>query len=296
MKAPAAAPRSATRQVAFSRTKYGRELLVDVGRIRQLRHFIRDDAPHSLAFYDVMLVSAGRGAIEVDSQRHPLRAGAVFFTAPGQVRRFRVRGLDGWCLFFEGAFVRDFLADPLFLDRLQFFHEPGGAAPLQLRPAQVRALVARLRAMRVEIASARPDAIELLRAGLFETLVTLDRQYARARGRGPAGPPPALLRLRELIELHFRETHAVQDYARRLRVTPGHLSWLTRRHLGQSAGELLRGRVVTEARRLLAYGDDDVSAIAESLGFADASYFSRFFRRETGQAPADFRRAQSASL
>jgi AraC-like DNA-binding protein len=290
----------ALQRIGFLRDKYGRELLVDVGRIRDLRHFVRDPRPHALAFYDVMLVTAGRGRVELDSRGHRLAPGRVFFTAPGQARRLFVRGLDGWCLFFEGAFVADFLADPLFLNRLHFFHDPA-APPLRLKAPEARAVAQRLGAMRNEIRRARADSPQWLRAGLFEVLVRLNRAYALQRGLGPlADPPPLVLRLRDLVERHFRETHAVAAYARRLKVTPGHLSWLTRRHLGQSAGAVLRARVVTEARRLLAFGDDDVAAVAATLGFADPAYFSRFFRRETGISPAAFRRAQrpaqSASL
>ena len=52
---------------------------------------------------------------------------------------------------------------------------------------------------------------------------------------------------------------------------------------------MLNDAVVTRARRLLQYTDESAARIATQLGFADASYFSRYFRRETGHTPTEFR-------
>ena len=79
--------------------------------------------------------------------------------------------------------------------------------------------------------------------------------------------------------------------AKRLGVTPGHLTWLTRRALGLSAGELIRTRLLAEARRRLLYSDRPACDIAHELGFEDPSYFGRFFRRGTGKSPQRFRQA-----
>jgi AraC family transcriptional regulator, transcriptional activator of pobA len=43
---------------------------------------------------------------------------------------------------------------------------------------------------------------------------------------------------------------------------------------------------------MLLYTDESAARVAASLGFDDPSYFSRFFRRETGQTPKEFRGAR----
>jgi AraC-like DNA-binding protein len=50
---------------------------------------------------------------------------------------------------------------------------------------------------------------------------------------------------------------------------------------------------VEEASRLLRRTDLDVSMIAATLGYADATAFSRAFRRQVGQTPREFRQARS---
>lgn len=57
----------------------------------------------------------------------------------------------------------------------------------------------------------------------------------------------------------------------------------------QSPTKMIHARIITEAKRNLIFGDMSVEQIAFGLGFADAAYFTRFFRREVGQAPSQFR-------
>ena len=91
---------SAVRAVAFDRGKYGRHLLVDVARVRELAGFISDDTPHALEFFDVMLVTRGAGRFRLDGHAHAVKPGAVLFTRPGQVRQWEAKGLDGTSILF----------------------------------------------------------------------------------------------------------------------------------------------------------------------------------------------------
>ncbi|WP_322789360.1 helix-turn-helix domain-containing protein [Paraburkholderia hospita] len=58
-----------------------------------------------------------------------------------------------------------------------------------------------------------------------------------------------------------------------------------------SATAPFHARIITEAKRDLIFGNMSVEQIAFGLGFADAAYFTRFFRREVGQAPSQIRAA-----
>jgi AraC family transcriptional activator of pobA len=282
----AAAPK--IRQIEFHRTKYGRELLVDVIRAAEIPTFEAGGAPHVLAFYDIFLVTRGRGTLTLDGRTYRVTPGSIFFTSPGQPRQWLTRGLDGLCLFFTSDFVEDFFKDPLFLFTLPYFHRDGADVKLSLRPAEAKALAARLSSMRREIKRLRADSPHALRAALYETLIQLARAFA-GRAKTPARENPTALRLRLLIERHFRDHHRPAEYARRLRVTVGHLNHLARRHLGRSAGIVIRERLTLEARRLLLHTDASAAEVGYALGFKDPAYFARFFKRTTGLSPSVFR-------
>lgn len=285
-------PRTSVRRVAFDRRKYGRHLLIDVGWVHELRGFIIGE-PHSLGFFDVILVTRGTGWFWLDSHRHAVRPGAVFFTTPGQVRRWNTKQLDGICLFFEDVFIKEFLQDDAFLHRLPYFHADPAHAALSLAPAAARGFRARLAAMRRELAHYRRDSIDLLRAQLHETLIVLAREYAAAHRLAPQRPTHRVVsRFMELVERDAARRHRIADYAAELAVTPGHLSVLCTQYAGQRAKRLLDSVLASRARRMLLYTDESAARVGASLGFEDPSYFSRFFRRETGQTPKEFRNAR----
>ena len=276
------------RSIEFHRTKYGRELLIDVVRASDIKTLDAGGAPHVLSFYEIFLITRGRGTLSLDGKSYALGAGRVFFTSPGQPRQWQARAFDGWCLFFTADFVEEFLRDPLFLFSLPYFHREGGNLQLTLTRAEARAFARRLATMQREIRKLRPDSPNALRAALYETLIQLAREYTGRTGT-PVRENATAVRLRLLIERDFRERHQPGHYARKLRITVGHLNHLARRHLGRTAGVLVRERLAVEAKRQLLHTDASVAEIGYSLGFKDPAYFARFFRRETGSAPSVFR-------
>jgi AraC family transcriptional regulator, transcriptional activator of pobA len=277
-------------RVEFLRHKYGRELLVDAGYVSTYAHFEREGRPHALAFYDILLVTRGRGRFHLDGAGHRVAPGALFLTRPGQVRRWRAAGVDGACIFFTREFVAEAFSDPHFLDRFACFAALRPTAALHLGPAEQRQYRRRFAAMQREIRRLPEDASHALRAVLYDVLVLLDRLYVARHGRPRAGPPSALAeRFEEALEKGFRSQQRVAGYARELGVSAAHLSAVCRARHGRGAGALVRARVVMEARRLLAYTGLTAAEVADQLGFADPSYFARYFRRETGLAPTTFR-------
>ena len=277
------------RRVHFNRTKYGRELLVDVAWIHDIPTFILDE-PHVLDFYDIVLITRGRGMFFLDGEAMTVRPRRIFFTAPGQVRRWTVSKLDGICLFFPDIFLAEFFRDARFVERLPYFGEDAARA-IDIPAAAATSLRHMLEGMRKELRPARADSVHLLRAALYEILIKLVRLHT-AKNAKPvlATTHPAVRRYQELIEQNFRRVHRTTDYARRLSISAGHLNALCNEHLGRSAKHVLQERIAVEARRLLLYTDDTAESIGRYLGFVDASYFGRFFRRVAGVSPRSFRR------
>lgn len=96
-------------------------------------------------------------------------------------------------------------------------------------------------------------------------------------------------RFRELIEQHYRENLPLQDYASMLAVSLVQLRAACASAASQSPTKMIHARIITEAKRHLIFGDMSMEQIAFGLGFSNAAYFTRFFRKEVGQAPSQFR-------
>lgn len=283
------------RRIDFRTDKYGPELLVDAAPISRLPGFVLTPDSYTLSFYDILLITRGRGMFWVDDTRYTVTPGRVIFTSPGQVRRLEARNVDGQVLFFTGGFLERFLSDPLFLYRLPFFHRQR-VPELALGRSERGTLSRTIGEMEAEIAQLRGDSSPLLGARLYQVLVLLERWFSAAHPRSGAEVAEGLgLRFRRVLEQQHRRVHRVSAYARLLSVSPSHLNAMVRRQLGRPPIDLIQDRLALEARRLLLHTDDSAARIGYALGFGDPSYFARFFRRRVGRTPSDFRSSLSSS-
>ncbi|WP_412030530.1 helix-turn-helix domain-containing protein [Deinococcus yunweiensis] len=101
------------------------------------------------------------------------------------------------------------------------------------------------------------------------------------------------LRLSRLFRLyaaqHVLDRFSVAEYARRLYVTPDHLTRAVKRATGRTPSAWLQEQLLTEARRQLVLTDQPVEQVADALNFASASQFSQWIRTHTGQTPRQLR-------
>lgn len=89
---------------------------------------------------------------------------------------------------------------------------------------------------------------------------------------------------------YFREHRDVGFYAAKVCLTPKHFSTVIRQETGHTAAWWIHRQVVSEAKNLLTMRPDlNIQAVADQLGFADQATFSRYFHRETGISPTEFR-------
>jgi AraC-like DNA-binding protein len=285
------------KNIEFSKQKYGPELLIDVAWIHEMPTFEKSMQPYRLSFYDITLISHGTGDFWLDNEQHTILPNTLFFTSPGQVRRWFADDLDGLCLFFPSEFLLEHFNDALFLHRLRYFHTGSGPLSLTVTAEQQQYLKERFNAMRDEIHDLSDDSPHLLRAIAYEVLVKINRWYALQNGQKlDHVSHQTISRFRQLIEQHFKTTQSVAEYADLLNLTPGHLNFLCQKHLGTKASQLIHSRVTSEARRLLVHTDQDVGVISQHLGFKNSSYFSRSFKRATNQSPLHYRRIEKQRL
>jgi AraC family transcriptional activator of pobA len=95
--------------------------------------------------------------------------------------------------------------------------------------------------------------------------------------------------LRSLLDEFFRDERLLGFYANKLGMTVDRLNDHVKRATGVTAGHLIRQRVLSEAKRQLVFTTQPIHDISKELAFADPSHFARFFRKQTGTTPHEFR-------
>ena len=81
----------------------------------------------------------------------------------------------------------------------------------------------------------------------------------------------------------------IKAYADHLCITPNHLSAVIREQSGRSVMDWLNAHCILRAQVLLRHTNLSIYEIADSLGFQSATFFTRFFHRETGVTPKEYR-------
>jgi AraC-like DNA-binding protein len=85
---------------------------------------------------------------------------------------------------------------------------------------------------------------------------------------------------------------SVTDIADQLFISPRYLSDVLKQETGKTALELIHIFLISEAKNLLRLGEKGVAEIAYHLGFENASYFTKLFKKQTGLRPLEFRKSQ----
>jgi AraC family transcriptional activator of pobA len=243
--------------------------------------------------FQILLIEQGGGEMTYEAASLPLEAPAAILVAPTTAHGFRFRAgeTDGWVV----SFTED-VADAL--------GERSGAALARLKalattpvvPLADPTAVKRLSALCAELHEERflaREGYRLAMRGLLALIAIGVARLAASRARtGSVTLAPAdatVEALRKLVEENFRKERHLDFYAEKLAMTADRLNDHVKRATGVTAGHLIRQRVLTEAKRQLVFTNQPIHEIAYDLAFSDPSHFARFFRKQTGTTPHEFR-------
>ena len=248
------------------------------------------DAHTHRGLHQVLWVASGPATIALDERRETLQGPLAVVIPPGVVHEFRFsEQTDGHVLTFDPAAMieGDLPAMGEAMDTLFATARILTAEAEALRFGQMMTTLACEFA--APGAAGAPVPVWLARAAVW---LLAGRSAREERGREGNGRARQTLftRFLALVEAHFRAHWPLTRYADALGITPERLNRLVKSETGQLALELVQERLTREACRHLTYIAAPISRLAWELGFEDPAYFCRFFKRQTGQTPRDFRR------
>ena len=243
--------------------------------------------------FQILLIERGGGEMTFDLAKLPFAAPAAILVPAAIAHgfRFEPKTTDGWVV----SFTEDAVRVP---------GDRSGEALARLRMLAAQPIVpigdegerARLSALCQELSEEHGLAREgyrLAMRGLLMLIAVGVARLAASHARsGSVTLYPAdgtVARLRALVDEFFRQERLLGFYAEKLGMTVDRLNDHVKRATGVTAGHLIRQRVLIEAKRRLVFTAQQIHDIAEELGFTDASHFARFFRKQTGTTPHEFR-------
>lgn len=244
---------------------------------------------HRHDFYFILLLTSGVGTQEIDFVVQSVTGDSLIIMRPGQVHRFELKaGCEGYWV----AFNKDFQMLTMATGKA-LLRQAASRNFYKLNKESVEVLGKILQTMLEEYTSKKHGFEFVVKASLEIFLIQFLRYLENARDVSLKVNHYHQEKLQEflaLLESNIGEIKQSAAYADMLNLSPFQLNSITKKLLGKTVTDLIEDQILLEAKRCLLGTTDQVSDIAAQLGYLDASYFIRFFKKRMGVTPEAFRK------
>jgi AraC family transcriptional regulator, transcriptional activator of pobA len=237
----------------------------------------------------ILVIERGGGEIQYEGSAAAFSAPAVIVVPPTIAHGFRFQSsTGGWVVSFTEDVARMF--SDASGDTIACLKRPAMDPVVSIAENEDIARLSELCACLNEEGLLTREGFRIAMNGYLALIAIEVRRLVTSRDRSAAHLNDAVIeKLLDLIECNFRSHRLLTFYAGKLAMTSDHLNKRVKRTTGVTAGQMIRQRVLTEAKRLLAFSDQPINEIAYDLAYADPSHFVRCFRKDTGVTPRTFR-------
>jgi AraC family transcriptional regulator, transcriptional activator of pobA len=234
----------------------------------------------------------GKGEHFNDFEVYKIETPTIVCVSPGQVHFWENKeSLRGPMICFTQEFAEKYASADYSLLQHRFWFPAGNPPVIPVSKELARDLAMLLDEIQREFKAGAEGSDRIVRLLLQLILLKMNRLYLAGNVTQGSRRETELVRnFLVKLEHNLGVASSVSSYAALLSVSPETLSETVKKETGKTPGTLIRERVLLEAKRLLLHTSLSVAEIAYQLLFKDPSYFNRFFRRSTGNTPAEFRK------
>jgi AraC family transcriptional activator of pobA len=250
-------------------------------------------------YFSFVFVKDADGSYTTDELTFSSVPGTVYFTNPGHFKSFEWRRIEEvWLITFTESFLKENVHHDIFREFPFLLAET--VHPKVLKPADF----AEFEQLYGQIAREyRNDSVykKKIIGSLFVVLLLKIKEYFwkdyNPIYEGNRGSEIVKVFKRNL-EKHYldlvngkvEKVFRVNDYAALQSLHPNYLNNVIKTKTGKPVTTWITEKTIAEAKSLLHNSSMPVKEIAYILGFAESAHFSNYFKKATGQSPAEYRK------
>lgn len=250
-------------------------------------------------YFTFVLIRTGQSSYTLDGTEYLVNPRTLYFTNPGHLKGFGVkRDVTGFLISFSDSFLQQFINNEPFQQYPFLLSEI--VPPQSLTDSFFEQLWQLGELILVEQKNPQSTTKEVI-ASYFNIflLKVKAKLYETYDPIAEGDRSSALIRtFKQLIEEHFRallrgqatQVPSVQTLADDMRLHPNYLSTIIKSKTGKTVHDWISQRVLLEAQGLLRSTNLSIKEVAYQLGFNEANYFGKFFKKATGLTPGTYRK------
>jgi len=242
--------------------------------------------PHKHNFYEILWITKGNSKQTIEYNNYEITADNLFFISPGQLHFLEEwQDIEGYCIMFtEDYFLQLFqnkniLFELTYLDNLYSnpFLKMDEEAKIKLKPT-------------IDLLF-QEKSNETIQAILFVLLKQIQNLFSeKITNQNTKHQIVIFKQFKILVNQNFNKNLALTDYANQLNITAHRLNSIVKSVCNKTASDIIKERILLQAKQLLQFSDCTISEITFKLGFEDSSYFARYFKKHTSTSPLEFRK------
>ena len=236
---------------------------------------------HSHNFYEILYFSYAEDGLThtIDFKEYAIKTNCIYILKPGQVYHLKHTTQKGYLIAIKPEYLNTFHHN---FDSFLQFTLPD---QIQMDENDLETTTQLIKLIHTELSLKKREDLmyTLVNALITQCILSFNENIRKS------GIDKRILKLIALIDNHYLREREITFYANQLSLSEKRLGVLTKQALNHTVKRLIQQRILLEAKRLISQGNLSFKSIAFQLGFVDASYFSRFFRKYSGYTPEQFK-------
>ena len=247
----------------------------------------RIEKPHRHNFFEILWFTKEGGEHIVDFKTYPIKKEQIFFLSPETTHALKTYKKEGMLIILSQKLLAQlsyFLEDCF----LSFFNNFSNQFFFVMDDKEAKVAHTLFKLLFDEYQH-KPEDSRLLASHCRSFLLFAQQIMEKQPSIVPKEAQDRMGKLYLYIEEFYKKEKKAEFYARKVELSTKHLNSLTKDILGVTVVQLIRNRILFEAKRELHLNQHSISQIAYHLGYNDPAYFSRFFKKETGFSPKEYK-------
>lgn len=282
-------------EIALSNNVAARQMMKDgLGVFHSFSELYGFVTPHHIDLTLLVVCEAGSITGTIDLTHREMHAGSIMVLRRGHIIHDICESSDfsGFFIIAEDDKLDGLLPMMTYMAPCLAYFKDNPIVPVDAGELENIKLLHNLLLRKNTIGDGAPYTQKTVNAvceALFYETLGIYTTVMNRQNRTPSRREELLSKFITLVEQDFRRERTVVYYARKLCLSPKHLSAVVKAASGMTAGEWIDRKVILEAKLLLRNTGMTIQEISTELNFNNQSFFGKYFKHLTGRSPREFR-------